>query len=319
MEWDVKPVTHTQHHIITVRREIEIRLEEVDSILEEYVVQFQRRDGSRNLEAHVLAYKIDERTLKIKIRPPQEIDYILNIFAKKSLDTKGNPELLVTYILKVIEIDPDLRPFPLNFRLFGAVPHFRQYGFCSDITKCVEYSTNTGEMVLPFDTKRSVKCMTKLEHVTEKDDLTNYCLVTTKPKAVSYKIRFPLEGYYKFTVFGKTKDGGNFRPVASFLIDCNQTSHVHSGFPVAFEAAMDLHCSLYKPLWKDLPANSIITIVIGCQKLASVKVLFQALRRDENNIFEGTVRTPPAGQPFTIYGQTSNDGALIGLYHFTIF
>lgn len=319
LEWEVKPVTHTQHHIITVRKEITVQLEEVASILEDYTVQFQRKDGSRNLDKFFFACKLNERTLRVTIRPPEQMDYLLNIFAQKSIDAAGKSELLVTYILKCVEVHDTLRQFPTNFRIYGAVPDYAKYGFCSDITKCCEYTSNSGEMILPFKTKHNVSCMTKLEHIDEQRDLTNYCLITAKDRGISIKMRFPFKGYYKLTLFGKQDKDGGFRPVATFLIDCNQSSHVQSGFPVAFEAAIDLKCTLYKPLWKDLPANSTIVIVIGCPLLEKASVMYHDLTRDENGIFEGTVTTPPAGQPFTIYGQKTQDGPLIGLFHFTIF
>jgi hypothetical protein len=319
LEWEVKPVTHTQHHIITVRKTIVVQLEEVASILEDYTVQFQRKDGSRNLNKFFFACKLNERTLKIEIRPPEEVDYLLNIFAQKSLDAAGESELLVTYILKCVEVLETIRQFPTNFRIFGAVPDYAKYGFCSDITKCCEYTCSSGELILPLKTKRNVAGMTKLEHITENKDLTNYCLITTKERGISIKMRFPFEGYYKFTLFGKQDTSSGFRPVATFLIDCDQSSHVHSGFPVAFEAALELKCTLYKPLWKDLPSNSTVVIIMGCPNIARASVMYQDLVKDENGIFEGTVNTPPAGQPFTIYGQKTSDGPLVGLFHFTIF
>lgn len=319
LEWEVKPVTHTQHHIITVRKELVVQLEEVASILEDYTVQFQRKDGSRNLDKFMFVCKLNERTLKIILRPPEEIDYLLNIYAQKSIDATGKSELLVTYILKCVEVDNTLRQFPTNFRIFGAVPDYAKYGFCSDITKCCEYTCSSGEMILPFKTKRSVSCMTKLEHIDEHKDLTNYCLVTAKDRGISIKMRFPFEGYHKFTLFGKQNDESGFRPVATFLIDCFQSSHVHSGFPVAFEAAIELKCTLYKPLWKDLPSNSTIVIVMGCPNLARASVMYQELEKDENGVFEGTVTTPPVGQPFTIYGQKTENSPLVGLFHFTIY
>ncbi|XP_052217945.1 kyphoscoliosis peptidase-like [Dreissena polymorpha] len=319
LEWDVKPVTHTQHHIITVRREIEIQLQEVADILEEYSVQFQRKDGSRNLDQFFFACKLNNRTLKITLRPPEQVDYILNIYGQKSLDAAGKSEVLVTYILKCVDVLEELRQFPPNFRIYGAVPNYQKFGFSSEITKCCEYTCNSGEMILPIKTKRSVKVMTKLEHIDEKADLTNFCLVTAKDHGISVKMRFPFEGYYKFTLFGKEDDAGNFRPVATFLIDCNQASHVHSGFPVAFDAALELKCTLFKPLWKDLPANSTITVVMGCENIVKASLMYKDLVMDENHVFEGTVTTPPAGQPFTIYGQKTEKSPLVGLFHFTIF
>lgn len=320
LEWEVKPFTHTQHHIITVRQEVEIRVQEVGDVLEDYTVQFQRKDGSRNLENYFLACRLDNRTLKIIIRPPEEVDYLLNIYAQKSLDAGGKSELLLTYILKCTETRAQLRQFPPNFRIYGAVPNYGKFGFCSDITKCCEYVCNSGEMIIPLKTKRNVKCMTKLEHVEETFDLTNYCLVTAKQGGISIKQRFPFVGYYKFILFGKDSDEGSFKPVTTFLIDCNQASHIHSGFPVAFEAAIELKCTLYKPLWKDLPANSQITIIVGCPGLARASVMYQDLVKDEeNHVFEGTVTTPPAGQPFTIYGQKNDKSPLVGLFHFTVF
>ncbi|XP_052783643.1 uncharacterized protein LOC128219731 isoform X2 [Mya arenaria] len=319
LEWDVKPVTHTQHHIITVSRDLEVRLQEVADVLEEYSVQFQRKDGSRNLDRFFFACKLDNRTLKITVRPPEPVDYLLNIYGQKSLDAAGKSELLVTYILKCIDVHQQLRQFPPNFRIFGAVPSYSKFGFSSDITKCCEYTCNSGEMILPLKTKRNVKCMAKLEHIDERVDLTNYCLITAKDRGISIKMRFPFEGYYKFTLFGKEEDDGNFRPVATFMVDCNQASHVHSGFPVAFEAALELKCTLYKPLWKDLPANSTINIVIGCPNIVKASVMYHDLEMDENHVFEGTVTTPPAGQPFTIYGQKNEKSPLVGLFHFTIF
>ncbi|XP_053403784.1 kyphoscoliosis peptidase-like [Mercenaria mercenaria] len=85
LEWEVKPVTHTQHHIITVRKEIVVQLEEVASILEDYTVQFQRKDGSRNLDKFFFACKLNERTLRIEIRPPEEVDYLLNIYMHRGV------------------------------------------------------------------------------------------------------------------------------------------------------------------------------------------------------------------------------------------
>lgn len=313
-------MSHTQLHIITVHKTLTVELEEVGDILEEYSIQFQRKDGSKNLDRFYFACKLNERTLKIILRPPEEVDYLLNIFAQKSIDATGKSELLVTYILKCVQIEQKLRQFPPNFRIYGAVPDYSKYGFCSDITKCCEYVSDTGEMILPFKTSRNVSCMTKLEHIDEQKDLTNYCLVTAKHRGISLKFRFPLLGYYRFTLFGKLADqDGGFRPVATFLIDCKQTSHVHSGFPVAFEAAIDLKCTLYKPLWKDLPSNSTIVIVMGCPSITRASVLYQELKQDENGIFEGTVTTPAAGQPFTIYGQKSENSPMIGLFHFKIF
>lgn len=313
-------MTHTQHHILTVRQEAEIRLQEVGDVLEDYTVQFQRKDGSRNLENFFFACKQDNRTLKIVIRPPEQVDYILNVYAQRSLDAGGKSDLLVTYILKCVEVYKDLRQFPTNFRIYGSVYNYSKFGYCSDITKCCEYTCNSGEMILPFATKRSVKCMTKLEHVEEKMDLTNYCLVTAKEKGISIKMRFPFVGYYKFTLFGKESDGGSFRPVATFLVDCYQASFIHSGYPVAFDAAIDLKCTLHKPLWKDLPANSSITIVMWSPVLTKASVMYEELTRDkDNDVFEGTVTTPQAGQPFTIYGQKTESSPLVGLFHFTIF
>lgn len=319
LEWEVKPVTHTQVHILTVRKELIVQLEEVSGILEDYTVQFQRKDGSKNLDKFFFVCKINERTLKIVIRPPEENDYQLNIFAQRSIDAAGKSELLVTYILKCIEVNDVLRHFPANFRIYGAIPDYQKYGFCSDITKCCEHTVNSGEIILPFKTKRSVACMTKLEHIDEQKDLTSYCLITSKDHGISIKLRFPFEGYYKFTLLGKQNNDGGFRPVAVFLIDCNQSSHVHSGFPVALEAAMDLKCTLYKPLWKDLPSNLTVVIIIGCLNLSKISVMYNELERDENGMFEGTITTPPSGQPFTIYGQKTESSPLVGLYHFTIY
>ncbi|KAL4220403.1 hypothetical protein ACF0H5_020806 [Mactra antiquata] len=147
LEWEVKPVTHTQHHIITVNKELTVALEEVGDILEDYTIQFQRKDGSRNLDKFYFACKVNKRSLKITLRPPEEIDYLLNIFAQKSIDAA----------------------------------------------------------------------------------------------------------------------------------------------------------------------------VMGCPNIIKASVMYQDLNRDENDIFEASVITPPAGQPFTIYGQKKENGPLVGLYHFTIF
>ncbi|KAH3806450.1 hypothetical protein DPMN_134771 [Dreissena polymorpha] len=157
------------------------------------------------------ACKLNNRTLKITLRPPEQVDYILNIYGQKSLDAAGKSEVLVTYILKRIDV---------------------------------------------------------LEELRQNED-----------------------------------DAGNFRPVATFLIDCKQASHVHSGFPVAFDAAPELKCTLFK----DLPANSTITVVMGCENIVKASLMFKDLLMDENHVFEGTVTTPPTGQPFTIYGQQTEN------------
>lgn len=270
MEWEVKPVSHTQNHLVVVRRDVEVQLQEVAEIIEDYTIRFQRKDGSRDLDPYMFAAKVQERTLKVLLRPPEEIDYVLHIFAKKSLDSSGRPELLVTYILKCVETMPFIQKFPVNFRIYGAVMDYRRYGFSQDVTNCAVYTSHSGELILPFKTKRDVRCMTKLEHVEDKTDLTNYCLTTGKVHGISIKMRLPYKGYYKFTIFGKVHETGNFRPVATFLIDCIQPTHVHSGFPAAFEETLRLKCALYKPLWKDLPANSQITVILGCPNLHSI-------------------------------------------------
>ena len=320
LEWDVKPVTHTQHHIITVRQEVEIRLQEVGDVLEDYTVQLYRKDGSRNLESFFFACKLNNRTVKIVIRPPEEVDYLVNILSQKSLDADGKTDVLVTYILKCTETIKEVRMFPQNFRIYGAVSNYVKFGYCSDITRCCEYVCNSGEMTLPLKTKRNVKCMAKLEHVEETIDLTHYCLITARENGILIKFRFPFFGYYKFTLFGKEIDVDSFRPVATYLIDCTQASFIHSGFPVAFDAADELKCTLYKPLWKDLPANSQITIVLRSANISNTSVMYEDLQHNkENHVFEGTVTTPSAGQPFVIYGQKTDTSELVGLFYFSIF
>ena len=318
LEWDVKPVSEKQEHIITVRKKTEVHLQEYGDILDDYQVYFGTKTEGENLVNRIFAYKWDLRNFTVLVHPPKEVDYILKIYGKRSADRQGEPQLLIQYILKVLEVQEYFRPYPTNFRVFGTVTDYDAYGFLRDIGNDVIFPTTKGEVVIPIKTCRIVQVMTKLEHVDNKADLTNYCLVNAKEEGIAIKVRCPYDGYYKFTLFGKKSEGGSFRPVATYLIDCDQATHVHSPFPDSFEPTLKLKCSLYKPLWKDLPANSHIKIVIMSPVLANVKVKSTTLKHD-GDTFEGTVLTPGAGQPFTIYGTMTENGILFALYRFNIF
>ena len=318
LEWDVRPPSDKQEHIITVKKKAEILLQERGEIIDDYQIYFGTKTIDENLVSRTFAYKIDVRNLKVLVHPPKEVDYILKIYGKRSADRQGEPQLLIQYILKVLEVQDYFRPYPTNFRVFGAVPDFDVYGFLRDIGNDVIFKTSQGEVVIPLKTYRVVQVMTKLEHINNKTDLTNYCLVNSKEEGIAIKVRCPYDGYYKFTLFAKKSEGGNFRPVATFLIDCEQATQVHSPFPDAFEPTLKLKCSLYKPLWKDLPANSHIKIIIVSPALANVKVKSTSLKHD-GDTFEGTVVTPGAGQPFTVYGTITENGILFALYRFNIF
>ena len=318
LEWGVRPVSEKQEHIITVRKKTEIHLQESEEILDDYQVYFGTKTEEENLVGYYFAYKLDIRNFKVLIHPPKEVDYVLKIFGKRASDRQGEPQLLIKYILKVLEVEAQVRTYPTNFRVFGAITDYDAYGFLRDIGKEVMFQTTKGEAMIPIKTYRIVQVMTKLEHVENKTDLSNYCLVNAKEEGIAIKVRCPYDGYYKFTLFAKKSEGGNFRPVATYLIDCNEATHVHSPFPDAFEPTLKLKCSLYKPLWKDLPAHSQIKIIIISPILANVKVKANTLKKD-GDTFEGTVVTPAAGQPFTIYGTMTEHGVLFGLYHFNIF
>ena len=318
LEWGVKPLSDKQEHIITVKKKTEIHLRECDEILDDYHVYFSTKTEDENLVQNFFAYKQDIRNFKVIIHPPKEVDYILKIYGKRANDRQGEPQLLIKYILKTLEVQHYFRRYPTNFRVFGAISDYDSYGFLRDICRDVIFRTTQGEAVIPIRTHRTVQVMTKLEHVENKSDLTNYCLVNTKEDGIVIKVRCPYDGYYKFTLFGKKSEGESFRPVATYLIDCDEATHVHSPFPDAFEPTLKLKCSLYKPLWKDLPAHSQIKIIIISPILVNVKVKANSLKKD-GDTFEGIVTTPGAGQPFTIYGTMSEHGVLFGLYHFNIF
>ncbi|XP_030048414.1 kyphoscoliosis peptidase-like [Microcaecilia unicolor] len=174
---------------------------------------------------------VSEKSMTLRVMLPTEGLFDLMIFARPT-ESQHAYSWVCSYQIECLESN-FWENLPANpFHFWGFHPKATDLG----IKNC-NYSsdlifTDTGKLILTFETSQPLLAMYELGHPDLNDTLSKKCLVSqTEEEKLTCHILCPFLGYYRLSVFVKNLEEEKFKNAANILIHSSGTINQNELFP----------------------------------------------------------------------------------------
>nr|XP_033815673.1 kyphoscoliosis peptidase-like [Geotrypetes seraphini] len=206
----------------------------------EFNYQLSKHCGNNNddLDRMHGILTISEKSMTLRVILPTEGLFDLMIFARPT-GSQNAYSWVCSYQIECLESNC-WENLPANpFHFWGLHPRATDLGIknCNSIGDL--NFTDSGRLILTFETSQPLLAMYELSHPNMDDTLSKKCLVSQiEEEKLSCHILCPFSGYYRLSVFVKNLEEEKFKNAANILIHSSGTINQNELFPQGLSS----HC-----------------------------------------------------------------------------
>lgn len=248
--------------------------------------------SQKDLEGHVIYRVVDDEAI-FTVRPPSDGEYGLEIYANDKTRDGTTMHHIFQYLVLASGVKGKVEPWPqLPSNFMGPQGSFSDTGMTVGKYQDPLIRLDDNNLELDFKYSQRMKLMSQLICVSDQktEDLSSFILQNTSKDAITFQIRFPKPGVYKFSLFGMpaTAQGDNIPSIYNYLIECSKGDASAKPYPKQF-SQWKTGCYLYQPTEGRLEGDSVKfrLVIDGASEVAVVigNDWTQLTRND--NIWEG--------------------------------
>ena len=150
------------------------------------------------------------------------------------------------------------------------------------------------------------------------------CYEYTFKGFVRVKVKPPISGTYRLTIFGTNKSSDNKKTLLhlfEYRLHCTVPSKEKFPrkfpYPHCYKQAFIEDCLILEPLGKSIPSNSKVKMRFKSPVLSRMMIDNNMMKK-QGDVFEGTAESQGKGCYINVYGSRSENGSLGGLYQFCV-
>ncbi|XP_071084718.1 uncharacterized protein [Haliotis cracherodii] len=204
IEWGFESKTHGQ--VVDVDKECEIRIATKRITLQDLFSDLKDISTGKHYNEHVLLRKTPDGGFSVKVTPPITGKFELRLYGEKKGAARN--KCLMTYTIRCHSVSTLVKPYPKSWGTWGLKADPETYGFKKDTCTIDLVKAKNGKAEINMMVKPCASPSFNLVHSEDKrKDLTKFLMAFIKDGMLKVKFRFPLPGYYKFSIFGPKVTG----------------------------------------------------------------------------------------------------------------
>ncbi|XP_067669742.1 uncharacterized protein [Haliotis asinina] len=201
IKWGYVSKTHGQ--VVDMDKECEIRVATTRVTLHDLYCDLKETSTGKSVTEHVLLRKTPGGCFSIKVTPPVTGKYELLLFGEEKGASYN--KCLMTYTIRCHSVFQLVKRYPQHSGTWGFKADPITYGFKLDACKIDLVKARSGKTEINMMVNPDARLSFHLVHSQDKRQyLTQFFMAFIKDGMLSVKFRFPLSGYYKFTIFAQS-------------------------------------------------------------------------------------------------------------------
>nr|KAG5701439.1 hypothetical protein BaRGS_032771 [Batillaria attramentaria] len=298
-------LTHTQA-VISVQRNVTVKVKATTQPL-----------------LSVSACLIERGPKAVEDRPPLVATFLLEIMGSTDPREGGSTRVsrLATYVIKCIETEANVEPFPDKFGAWGLeYPVAAECGLKKVKDAPFLFTAKDGQVQIPIPHDGCTKMITSLCHAEDTEtDLKQYTFVEMSEERATVRVRLPRPGYYKLSLFASNPEQKSCPLVGDLLIHADKGCGDLQPFPVTYSFACEIRARLLQPLVGQVKRGQATLYRLLAPSLAKAMVAKKMMEMKNDGAWEAEVVADKGLDKVGIFGSVDkNDSSLSGLYEFDV-